>query len=161
MLEQPVDKLPSSGWKRVLASISVAAVIFGIVGYLVFAIVERSKAAATREMKEQAVAFGSQLEISEVYINGGKNMLGDHVSYVNLRVTNHVNRPVRLLVLTFTFVDINGQRVLVESRPVVDERKVPLQPNEWREFAIGFEHISVDWNHQHPSIIPTLLKLGS
>lgn len=161
MLDETVEKPSPSGLKRILASLLIVAILISTVGYVVYVVMERYRAVAARRMQDQAEKFSSQIEIGGVYINTAKNIIGNRVTYVNGQVINHTGRPITVLALTFTFLDANGQRVLVDSKQVVDVHKAPLKPNDLRDFAVGFEQISEDWNHQHPHIKLTLLDFGS
>ncbi|MDD5542529.1 MAG: FxLYD domain-containing protein [Acidobacteriia bacterium] len=161
MLEENVQKPSPGGLKRILASILIVAILISTVGYVIHMVMERYRAAAERRMQDQAREFSSQIEVSDIYINTAKNIIGNHVTYVNGQVANHTGRPVTVLALTFTFLDVNGQRILVDSKQVVDVHKASLKPNEVRDFAVGFERISEDWNHQHPLIKITQLDFGS
>lgn len=143
---------------RMVGGIVVFFLLFAVVAFLASRIQNRRRAAADEEMIQAAEQFGSQIEIGHVYFNTGENFLGDRVRYLNGTFTNHESRPVELLELTFYFSDTLGQTVLRESKRPIDEHKASLKPGESREFAIGFEGLPTDWNHQHPAIKVTRLK---
>lgn len=143
---------------RIVVGLAIVVAVVALAAFVVLRIVEHRRAAADEAMKRTAQELASQIEVSHVYFNTGENFLGDRVRYLNGIVTNHYNRPLALLELTFTFVDQFGQTVLRESKQPIDEHKVALKPSESREFSIGFEKLPSDWNRQHPSIQITRLK---
>jgi hypothetical protein len=147
-----------SNLARVISGIAVFFLLFAVVAFLASRIQNRRRARADEEMIRTAEQSGAQIEISHVYFNSGENFLGDRVRYLNGEVTNHDSRPVELLELTFYFFDVLGQVVLRDSKRPIDEHKAPLKPGESRQFAIGFEGLPSDWNHQHPAIKVTRLK---
>jgi hypothetical protein len=145
---------------RMLGGVVVFFLLLAAIILLVSRIQERRRAAADEAMVRAAHELGAKIEISHVYFNTGENFLGDRVRYLNGVLTNHADRPLELIELTFTFVDQVGQTVLRVSKRPIDERKTALNPNELREFKIGFEKLPQDWNRQHPAIQITRLKFA-
>lgn len=156
----PAPSQEKSSLPRIVGGILVFFLLFGVVAFVVSKIQIRRRAAADEAMIQMAEQSGSAIEIRDVFFNTGENFLGDRVRYLNGTITNHDSRPVELLELTFYFFDNMGQTVLRESKQPIDERKAALKPNELRQFAIGFEHLPTDWNHQHPAIKVTRLKFA-
>lgn len=156
----PVPEAPEvkSNLPRVAGAIGIVVALMAMGAFAASRFQEHRRAAANEAMTQAAVQFGSQIEIAPVFFNTGENFLGDRVRYLNGKITNRSSRPVALVELTFTFVDQVGQTVLREAKLIVDEHKASLRPNETREFAIGFEKMPADWNHQHPAIKITRLK---
>lgn len=145
---------------RVFGGFAIFFLLFVLVFFVTSKIQERRKATVDQEMIQTARELSSKVEVSEVFFNTGENFLGDRVRYLNGTVTNHADRPLELVEMTFIFVDQLGQVVLRESKRPIDGHKAALKPNESREFAIGFEKMPADWNRQHPSIQITRLKFA-
>ncbi len=145
---------------RMLGGIVVFFLLLAAVAFGISRIQAHRRVVADEAMVRTAQELGSKIEIGHVFFNTGENFLGDRVRYLNGVLTNHADRPLQLVELTFTFVDQMGQTVLRESKRPVDEQKAALQPNESREFKIGFEKLPGDWNRQHPSIRITRLKFA-
>ncbi len=145
---------------RVFGGIAAVAVAVVLIAFAIVKIQNHQRAVADQEMQQAARQFGSQIEIAHVFFNTGENFLGDRVRYLNLVAANHTTKPVELLEVTFTFVDQFGQTVLRTSKLLVDEHKAALNSGDSRSFSVGFEKLPQDWNHQHPSIQITRLKLA-
>lgn len=156
----PLQQKEGSNLVRILGGVLVFAIALTSVWYIASRIQEHRRMVADHELGLTAQELGSKIEIGHVYFNTGENFLGERVRYLNGTVSNHRDRPLELLELTFTFVDNMGQTVLRESKRPIDEHKAALPPHESRPFSIGFEKMPADWNHQHPSIQITRLRFS-
>ncbi len=153
--EPPREK---ANWERIIVGLAIVVVAGACLVWGFGRWMEHRRSLSDDAMKKTAQELSSRIEVSQVFFNTGENFLGDRVRYLNVTVTNHYNRPLSLLELTFTFVDQFGQVVLRESKRPIDEHKTPLPPGEHRDLSIGFEKLPQDWNRQHPSIQITRLK---
>ncbi len=100
----------------------------------------------------------SRVEFSELHMSAANNFLGDTVTYLDARVTNHGDRPVRRLDVQLEFVDTLNQVVLREVAYPVNARTQPLAPGQSRAFRVTFEHMPADWNQTPPSIKPIVVR---
>jgi hypothetical protein len=157
-IEPPREK---SNLVRNLVALAVLVLVLFAIGIAISRIQEHRLASANEDMVRTARQLGSKIETSHVYFNTGENFLGDYVRYLNGMLTNRHDRPLERIELTFTFVNSIGQTVLRESKQPIDEHKASLKPGESREFAVGFEKLPADWNHQHPAIQITRLKFAN
>ncbi len=111
-------------------------------------------AALTAEEK----GYFSRIEFSDVRMSAANNFLGDTVTYLDARVTNHGDKSVRRLDLQLEFVDTLNQVVLREVVHPINPRTPPLAPGQARAFRVTFEHMPADWNQASPTITPTVVR---
>jgi hypothetical protein len=103
-------------------------------------------------MGAEEKAYLSQFSVADPRMSAAENFLGNTVTYLSARVTNHGSRAVRQLDLQLEFHDILEQVVLRETAHAITRRALPLKPGETRPFQVAFEHMPVDWNQAPPVI---------
>ena len=100
----------------------------------------------------------SRIEFSDTRMSAADNFLGDTVTYLDARVTNHGDKPLRRLDVQLEFVDTLNQVVLREVAHPVNARTPPLAPGQTRAFRVTFEHMPMDWNQAPPTLTPVVVR---
>ncbi|MFN8007262.1 MAG: hypothetical protein U0V70_09615 [Terriglobia bacterium] len=101
----------------------------------------------------EAESYKSKIELTHLGLAKGESFLGDHVYYVEGKVTNSGDRRVQRIELIFVFKDNLNQIVLRESRKAVEYKGGGgLGPKQTTNFQVAFDHLPKDWNHILPEI---------
>ncbi len=103
-------------------------------------------------------AYPSQIHFSDLRMSAADNFLGDTVTYLDARVSNEGDKPVRRLDVQLEFVDTLNQVVLRELARPINPRTPPLAPGQTRAFRVTFEHMPVDWNQAPPTLTPIVVR---
>jgi hypothetical protein len=80
------------------------------------------------------------------------NFLNQEVTFVFGTVENGGNRKVKQIEITLEFHDPFGQVVQREKERLFAPNADPLPPGQQRDFQLGYEHISAQWNNGYPSL---------
>ena len=115
-----------------------------------------SSGAASLTAEEKG--YFSRIEFSDVRMSAADNFLGDTVTYLDARVTNHGDKPLRRLDVQLEFVDMLNQVVLREVAHPVNARTPALAPGQTRDFRVTFEHMPADWNQAPPTLTPVVAR---
>jgi hypothetical protein len=158
------DTEPSSGpWIGLAVGF---AIIVAVVGYLIYSSRTGSRRPAPPAVMQQAPSdpYAARLEISKLRMAQAENMLGGSSTYVEGDVRNTGDKTVTGATAEVTFrnslnevVQRENQilRVVLARAPAIDVGPLnlsPLKPGEAKEFQLIFEHVSADWNGQHPEV---------
>jgi hypothetical protein len=100
----------------------------------------------------EAQSYFAQIAVSGAQMSAAENFLGDTITYLDARVTNHGARTVRNLRLQLEFTDTMGQVVLRDQASPVNARTLPLKSGETRAWRVSFDHMPEDWNQAPPRI---------
>lgn len=133
----------------VVAVVLLAAIIGGLL-LLRHSLSPSTTARPAMSLEEKA--YLSQFSVADPRMSAAENFLGNTVTYLHARVTNHGTRAVRQLDLKLEFHDTLEQVVLRETAHAITPRNPPLKPGETRPFQVAFEHMPVDWNQAPPVI---------
>jgi hypothetical protein len=108
--------------------------------------------------------YAANLRFSGLHLQVAQNFAGGTVRYLEGTVTNTGERTVSHISLQVIFKNSLGEVVdkpVVPVRPLVDRGPYldtddleahSLRPQESREFRLTFEHVSQDWNREHPEL---------
>ncbi|MBI4466178.1 MAG: hypothetical protein HY656_01955 [Acidobacteria bacterium] len=160
---------PSGSWQLPLI---VAAVLgLGVLGGILWLGRSGSEPVAQPAPLElpplnaEAEAYIPQIEIAGLDLSRWQNFLGQQVTYLDIRVTNHGARSILVLELTIEFLDPYQAVVLrdtlraIGARPLPGRPAGPLGPGQTRSVRAAFEHIPADWNGLPPRVQVTGLLL--
>jgi hypothetical protein len=88
------------------------------------------------------------------------NFLNQEVTFVFGTLENGGNRRIKQIEITLEFHDPFNQVVLRDAQRLFLPTAVPLGAGQQRDFQVGYEHISAQWNNGYPSIRVTGLDLN-
>ncbi len=115
-------------------------------------------AGAAASLTDEEKDYISRVEVSDPRMSAADNFLGDTVTYLDARVTNHGQKAVRKVDVQLEFVDTLNQVVLREVAHPINARTPPLQPGQMRVFRVTFEHMPVDWNQAPPRMTTIMVR---
>ena len=104
-------------------------------------------------------AYAPQIRFLEPKMSRAANFLNQEVTFVFGTLENAGLRPIRQIEITLEFHDVFNQVVLRDKQRLFNPNAVPLPPGQQRDFQIGYEHISAQWNQTYPAIRVTGLDL--
>jgi hypothetical protein len=105
-------------------------------------------------------AYAPQLHFLEPKMSRAANFLNQEVTFVFGTLENAGNRKVKQVEVTLEFHDPFGQVVQREKERLFGPNADPLPPGQQRDFQLGYEHISAQWNNVYPSVRVTGLDLN-
>jgi hypothetical protein len=103
-------------------------------------------------MGPEEQAYAPQIHFLEPKMSRAANFLNQEVTFVFGTLENAGNRPIKQIEITLEFHDPFNQVVLRDTQRLFLPNAVPLPPGEQRDFQIGYEHISAQWNNVYPAI---------
>jgi len=104
-------------------------------------------------------AYVPQIRFLEPKVGRAANFLNQEVTFVFGTVENAGTRPVQQIEVALEFHDLFNQVILRDKQRLFGETAVALQPNERRDFEIGYETMPVQWNQAYPTMRITGLAL--
>lgn len=110
-------------------------------------------------MGPEEQAYAPQIHFLEPKMSRAANFLNQEVTFVFGTVENGGQRSVRQIEVTLEFHDVFNQVVLRDKQRLFAPHAVPFLPGQRRDFEIGYEHISAQWNQAYPTIRVTGLDL--
>ena len=104
-------------------------------------------------------AYIPQIHFLEPKMSRAANLLNQEVTYIMGTIQNGGNRPIKQIEITMQFTDPFNQLVQTETERLFGPNEVPLGPGEQRDYQLGYDHISAQWNQVYPSVKITGLEL--
>ena len=104
-------------------------------------------------------AYAPQIHFLEPKMSRAANFLNQEVTFIFGTVENGGNRRIKQIEITLEFHDPFNQVVLRDTQRLFPPNAAPLAPGQQRDFQIGYESISAQWNNVYPSIRVTGLDL--
>lgn len=104
-------------------------------------------------------AYAAQIQFLEPKMSRAANFLNQEVTFVFGTVENGGQRAIRQIEVTLEFHDVFNQVVLRDKQRLFGPQAAPLRPGQQRDFQLGYEHISAQWNQTYPAIRITGLDL--
>jgi hypothetical protein len=104
-------------------------------------------------------AYAQQIHFLEPKMSRAANFLNQEVTFVFGTLENGSNRRIKQIEVTLEFHDPFNQVVLRDKQRLFLPNATPLAPGQQRDFQVGYEHISAQWNNVYPSIRVTGLDL--
>ncbi len=105
-------------------------------------------------------AYAQQIHFLEPKMSRAANFLNQEVTFVFGTLENAGNRRIKQIEITLEFHDPFNQVVLRDKQRLFLSKEAPLAPGQQRDFQVGYEHISAQWNNVYPSIRITGLDLN-
>ena len=100
----------------------------------------------------EAKSYTRNLPLDHVEMKATDNALGQTLVEIVGDISNSGDRPLKSVVLTCLFYDINGIEILREPVSIVRERDGVFQPGETRRFRLPFDSIPDGWNQVMPKL---------
>ena len=104
-------------------------------------------------------AYAPQIHFLEPKMSRAANFLNQEVTFVFGTVENSGKSKVKQIEVTLEFHDPFKQVALRDTQRLFLPNAEPMQPGERRDFQIGYEHISAQWDNGYPTIRITGLDL--
>ena len=157
-------QVEESGGRWIPVVVGVAAVAVVLVVILLF--FRPQKTAQVR-----INPYAENLVITDLKLSAAENFVGGSVSYLDGKVSNTGGKTVTSATVECLFRNSLGQVVQTENVPLMilhsqpgypdlaPLSRLPLTPNQTRDFRLTFEHISDDWNRGYPELRFTQLEL--
>jgi hypothetical protein len=105
-------------------------------------------------------AYAQQIHFLEPKMSRAANFLNQEVTFVFGTLENGGNRRIKQIEITLEFHDPFNQVVLRDTQRLFLPTAAPLGAGQQRDFQVGYEHISAQWNNGYPSIRVTGLDLN-
>jgi hypothetical protein len=104
------------------------------------------------------VAYAPQIHFLEPKMSRAANFLNQEVTFVFGTVENSGDRKIKQIEITLEFHDPFNQVVLRDTQRLFLPNASPMLPGQQRDFQVGYEHISAQWNNGYPTIRVTGLS---
>lgn len=104
-------------------------------------------------------AYVPQIHFLDPKMSRAANFLNQEVTFVFGTLENGGQRSIRQIEVTLEFHDVFNQVVLRDKQRLFAPHAPPLLPGQQRDFQLGYEHISAQWNQTYPTIRVTGLDL--
>lgn len=105
-------------------------------------------------------AYASQIHFLEPKMSRAANFLNQEVTFIFGTMENGGNRRIKQIEITLEFHDPFNQVVLRDKQRLFSQYDAPLTAGQQRDFQVGYEHISAQWNNVYPTIRVTGLDLN-
>ncbi len=97
-------------------------------------------------------AYAPQIHFLEPKMSRAANFLNQEVTFVFGTLENAGNRRIQQIEITLEFHDPFNQVVLRDKQRLFAPGQAPLAPGQQRDFQVGYEHVSAQWNNVYPTI---------
>ena len=104
-------------------------------------------------------AYAPQIQFLEPKMSRAANFLNQEVTFVFGTLQNSGNRRIKQIEITLEFHDPFNQVVLRDKQRLFTKYDAPLAAGQQRDFQVGYEHVSAQWNNVYPMIHVTGLDL--
>ena len=104
-------------------------------------------------------AYAPQIHFLEPKMSRAANFLNQEVTFVFGTLQNSGNRRIKQIEITLEFHDPFNQVVLRDKQRLFTKYDAPLAAGQQRDFQVGYEHVSAQWNNVYPTIRVTGLAL--
>jgi hypothetical protein len=104
------------------------------------------------------LAYAPQIHFLEPKMSRAANFLNQEVTFVFGTVENGGDRKVKQIEIALEFHDPFNQVVLRDTQRLFLPNASPMLPGQQRDFQVGYEHISAQWNNGYPTIRVTGLS---
>ena len=96
--------------------------------------------------------YAQQIHFLEPKMSRAANFLNQEVTFVFGTVENGGDRKVKQIEITLEFHDPFNQVVLRDTQRLFLPTAAPMLAGQQRDFQVGYEHISAQWNNAYPAI---------
>ena len=136
----------------------VALLVVGAVVYSRYSTPAISEEDKPLPMGPDELAYASRIHFGEPTMSRAANFLNQEVTFVFGTVENAGDRKVKQIEITLEFHDPFNQVVLRDKQRLFLPNAAPMLPGQQRDFQVGYEHISAQWNNVYPTIRVTGLS---
>ncbi len=136
----------------------VALLVSGAVLYSRYAVPAASDEDKPLPMGPAEQAYAPNIHFLEPKMSRAANFLNQEVTFVFGTVENGGDRKVKQIEITLEFHDPFNQVVLRDKQRLFLPNAAPMLPGQQRDFQVGYEHISAQWNNGYPTILVTGLS---
>ena len=136
----------------------VAVLVTGAVLYSRYATPAGAEIDKPLPMGPSELAYAPQIHFLDPKMSRAANFLNQEVTFVFGTVENGGNRKVQQIEITLEFHDPFNQVVLRDTQRLFLPNASPMLPGQQRDFQVGYEHISAQWNNGYPTIRVTGLS---
>ena len=105
-------------------------------------------------------AYAPQIHFLEPKMSRAANFLNQEVTFVFGTLQNGGNRRIKQIEITLEFHDPFNQVVFRDKQRLFSNYDAPLAAGQQRDFQVGYEHVSAEWNNVYPTIRVTGLDLN-
>ena len=98
--------------------------------------------------------YAADLTISGARVLAAPTNLGGSITYFDGVLHNRGDREVGTYTVELNFRDVTDRVVQRKTRELIPPGTPPLEPHQSRQFRIGFEKVSPDWNQAPPEVKP-------
>ncbi len=110
-------------------------------------------------MGEAEKSYAPQVHFLDPKMSRAANLLNQEVTYIMGTVQNGGTRPIKQIEITMQFHDPYNQLVQTETERLFGPSEIPLGPGEQRDYQLGYDHVSDQWNQVYPTVEITGLDL--
>lgn len=136
----------------------VAVLVSGAVLYSRYASPAGAEIDKPLPMGPAEQAYAQKIHFLEPKMSRAANFLNQEVTFVFGTVQNGGDRKVKQIEITLEFHDPFNQVVLRDTQRLFLPNVSPMLPGQQRDFQVGYEHISAQWNNGYPTIRVTGLS---
>ena len=136
----------------------VAVLVTGAVVYSRYASPAGSEIDKPLPMGPAELAYAQQIHFLDPKMSRAANFLNQEVTFVFGTVENGGDRKVKQIEIALEFHDPFNQVVLRDTQRLFLPTASPMLPGQQRDFQVGYEHISAQWNNGYPAIRVTGLS---
>jgi hypothetical protein len=159
--QQPFSPAREQEEKRNLAPMAIGA---ALVVVAIAALVLATRASKSSGSAGQGDPNFAKLQVSDLHMATAQNFAGNSVTYIEGKISNHIDRKVTGARVEVIFKNALGETaqkevlpvtVLLPNVPYVDYGtmdRAPLASGQASDFRLTLEHVSADWDGQVPQV---------
>ena len=154
----PLEERSRLPFAFLVGIVIVAVLVSGAVLYSRYASPAGAEIEKPLPMGPAEQAYAQQIHFLEPKMSRAANFLNQEVTFVFGSVENGGDRKVKQIEITLEFHDPFNQVVLRDTQRLFLPNAAPMLPGQQRDFQVGYEHISAQWNNGYPTIRVTGLS---
>jgi hypothetical protein len=159
--QQPFSPTSAEEEKRNLVPMAIGVVL---VVLAIAALVLATRASKSSGPAGQGDPNFAKLQISDLHMATAQNFAGNSVTYIEGKISNHIDRRVTGARVEVLFKNAIGEiaqkevlpvTILLPNVPYVDYGtldRAPLASGQTSDFRLTLEHVSADWDGQVPQV---------
>lgn len=146
---------------RVVPSIVLAAVVAGLVFWLVYMGRPAPPSTAMQPPTPAEKAYAPNIAFSGVTMQAAENLMQQRVVEIRGRIVNHGQRTLSSISVDCFFTGIRGEQIYNERKIAFASKTHPLKPGESRPFRLAFDHLPDSWNQASPRFVVARIAFAS
>jgi len=108
----------------------------------------------------EAKAYVHSLQLMDVDMQKHESYMKQAVVEITGKIGNNGDRNLRVVEINCVFFDPDGQLVLRERVPIVNQKIGGLAPGEIKNFRLAFDDIPDSWNQALPQLVIAQIVFG-